>query len=239
MEAARKWFEVGFDLTYLTTVWGFVGAMFQRRDLVRPEDRRVAKLVLVAFLLLALGDTGHVGFRVLAYALGSAPQLSLWGAPLSLTGLGTLMTAVTMTLFYVLFLAIWRYRFQGEYGAFGHLLMAAALLRLILLAMPVNQWNAPVPPQPWSTIRNLPLLLQGLGVACLLLRDAARQGDRAFWWMALMILVSYTCYAAVVLLVQRYPAVGFLMIPKTVAYLVICVLAYKALYQAQGTLAED
>lgn len=49
--------------------------MFRRRSVVRPENRRVAQLVMIAFVLLALGDTGHVGFRVASYAMGDpAPQ---------------------------------------------------------------------------------------------------------------------------------------------------------------------
>jgi hypothetical protein len=149
--------------------------------------------------------------------------------PLGLRGLGTLATAITVTLFYVLMLAIWRSRFNRQYGPFEHLLLASALVRLLLLALPVNQWDSPVPPQPWSTIRNLPLLVQGLGVAYLILRDARANKDRTFWWIGMMILISYACYAAVVLFVQQVPLIGMLMIPKTVAYMAICLLAYNEL----------
>jgi hypothetical protein len=31
-----------------------------------------------AFFLLALGDTGHVGFRVAAYALGGMEKTACW-----------------------------------------------------------------------------------------------------------------------------------------------------------------
>jgi hypothetical protein len=165
-EAIRMWIEVAFDTVYLIVVWGLVVAMFRRRSVVRPDDRRVPKLTMIAFTLLALGGTGHVGFRVVAYAIGDvSPQLSLLGMPFGLRGLGTLATAITVTLFYVLMLAIWRSHFNRQYGPFEHLLLASALVRLLLLALPVNQWDSPVPPQPWSMIRNLPLLVQGLGYA--------------------------------------------------------------------------
>jgi len=231
-EMLRMWIEVSFDTIYLILVWGLVFTMGRRQSATRLDDRRVAKLTTIAFTLLALGDTGHVGFRVLAYALGDmAAQFSFLGMQFGLLGLGTLASAITVTLFYVLMLAIWRARFRKEYGPFEHLLFAAALVRLVLLALPANEWFSPVPPQPWSTIRNLPLLLQGLGVAYLLMRDARANKDRTFWWMGIMILVSYACYLAVVLYVQQVPLIGMLMIPKTMAYVAACLLAYNELFR--------
>jgi len=230
-ETVRMWIEVSFDILYLLVIWALVFAMYRRQSAVRPKDQRVATLVMMAFGLLALGDTAHVGFRVAAYAMGDvAPQFSFLEMEFSLLGLGTLITAITVTLFYVLLVAIWRARFDKEYGPFQYLLFAAALVRLVLLAVPANQWNSPVPSQPWSIIRNLPLLVQGLGVAYLILRDARASGDRAFWWIGIMILVSYACYVAVILFVQQAPLICMLMIPKTVAYLVMALLAYKELY---------
>jgi peptidoglycan/LPS O-acetylase OafA/YrhL len=148
-----------------------------------------------------------------------------------LRGIGTLATAVTVTLFYVLMVAIRRYRFDKQYGPVEHLLFAAALVRLVLISLPVNLWDSPVPPQPWSTIRNLPLLIQGL-VAFLILRDARAKKDRAFWWVGIMILVSFACYMAVVLFVQQVPLIGMLMIPKTMTYIAVCLLFYNELYKA-------
>jgi len=227
----RMWIEVSFDILYLIVIWILVFKMYRRRSVVNPENRHVARLVMIAFALLALGDTGHVGFRVVAYAMGDpTPHFSFLEMSFSLRGIGTVATAITVTLFYVLMVAIWRYRFDKQYGPFQHLLFASALVRLVLLALPVNQWNNPVSTQPWSTIRNLPLLVQGL-VAFLILRDAQAKKDRAFWWMGIMILVSFACYMAVVLFVQQVPLIGMLMIPKTVTYIVVCLLAYNALYK--------
>jgi hypothetical protein len=41
-----------------------------------------------------------------------------------------------------------------------------------------------------------------------------------------MILVSNAFYTPVILFVQRVPVIGMLMIPKTLAYVAIAVLAY-------------
>lgn len=231
-DSMLMWVEIGFNVTYLIVVWGLVGVMIAKRRQVADKDRPAARLVIWAFALLALGDTGHVGFRVLAYALGSLEaQVKVLGMQLGLVGLGALSTAVTVTIFYMLMLALWRERFNRQYGWFEYLLFAAGFFRLAFMLLPVNQWNSVVPPQPWSTLRNLPLMLQGLGVAYLFLRDAGATGDRTFRWMGIMVLVSYACYIPVILFVQQIPVLGMLMIPKTMAYVAIGFLAYHDLYQ--------
>jgi hypothetical protein len=202
--------------------------------MVAATDRRVANLVLWAFALLALGDTGHVGFRVLAYAQGGLEaRPTFLGQQLGLVGLGALATAVTVTFFYVLMLETWRARFDRPYGWFGYLLLGAAAVRLLVMTLPSNEWNNVVPPQPWSTYRNLPLMLQGLGVAFLILRDARASNDRTFIWIGAMILISYACYIPVIFLVQQVPIIGMLMIPKTIAYVAIAFLAYQNLYSTK------
>jgi hypothetical protein len=231
-EALQMWVEVSFDIIYLIVIWYLVILMLRHRSVVKPENQRVAWLVLNAFMLLALGDTAHVGFRVLAYAAGDmATQVSFLGTQFGLLGLGELATAITVTLFYVLMLAIWRNRFNKEYGPFVHFLLACTVIRLLLIALPANQWDSLMPPQPWATIRNLPLLIQGMGVAYLFLRDTRASKDRTFTWIAIMILVSFACYMAVILLYQQAPLIGMLMIPKTVAYVVACLFAYNKLYR--------
>lgn len=235
-ESMRMWVEIGFNIAYLVAIYWIVALMFLQRDRVTPLDRPVAERIAWAFLLLAAGDTGHVGFRVLAYALGGLEATPVvLGVPISLVGLGALATAITVTLFYVLMLDAWRVRFGERYGGFEYLLLAMAGLRFALMLFPANEWGNVVPPQPWSLIRNAPLTVLGLGVAYLMLRDARGAHDRTFHWIGIMILVSYACYLPVVLFVQRAPLVGMLMIPKTLAYVAIAVIAYRGLYQRPET----
>jgi hypothetical protein len=230
-EEIRMWVEIIFNVAYLLVVWSLVALMVFRLREVADPNRKVTKLVIWAFALLALGDSMHVGFRVLAYVLGGLDvRLPLFGNSVGLVGIGALSTSITVTLFYVLGLELWRERFQRRYGWFEYVLVGSALLRLFLMALPFNDWNSSVPPQPWSTIRNLPLLLQGLGLAYLVLRDARPAKDRTFTWIGISILVSFACYIPVILFVQQSPAIGMLMIPKTLAYLAIAFLAYIDLY---------
>ena len=234
-ESLRMWVEISFNIIYLLVVWWMVALMARRMDAVARADQPVARRVLWAFALLALGDTGHVGLRVWAYALGgleAAPVIL--GVPVSLVGLGALATAVTVTFFYVLMLDAWRVRFHRRYGWFEYLLLAAAAFRLLIMLLPQNAWASVTPPQPWSTIRNLPLMVLGLGAAYLILRDARATHDRTFFWIGVMILVSYACYAPVIFFVQQNPLIGMLMIPKTMAYLAIAFIAYNGLWRSDA-----
>jgi hypothetical protein len=240
-ESARMWMEISFNIAYLIVVWGLVIAMIRRQPGVPEADKPVTGLFIWAFALLALGDTGHVGFRVLAYASGNLEStISLFGREVGLVGLGALATAVTVTIFYMLMLVIWHRRYDKAYGWFGWLLFAAGIARLLIMLFPANEWNNTVPPQPWSLYRNLPLMIQGLGVAYLILRDSRAVGDRPFTWIGIMILLSYAFYIPVILFVQQIPLIGMLMIPKTMAYVGIALIAYYSLFRqtAEKELAQ-
>jgi hypothetical protein len=230
-EAMRMWVEISFDLLYLLVVWGLVTAMIVRRERVQKATWPTVQAFLWAFVLLALGDTGHVGFRVWAYALGDlGSQITLFGKTISLVGIGALATAITVTIFYVWMVVAWKRRFQRKYGWFAYLLFLAAGVRLLLFLHPGNAWNQVVPPFDWSLYRNVPLIVQGLGVAYLIWRDASARQDRIFRQICGMILLSYACYAPVILFVQKVPMIGMLMIPKTIAYVAIAVIAYRGFY---------
>lgn len=230
-EAMRMGVEIIFNIGYLIAVWTIVIMMARRRHVVAPEDRAVARRVLWAFALLALGDTGHVGFRVIAYSLGRLETQSIvLGIPISWVGLGALATAITVTFFYMLMVDVWRLRFHKLLGVAGWFLLATGVFRLIIMLFPPNDWSQVVPPQPWGLIRNIPLMMLGLGVMILILRDAYRTNDRPFKWIGWMIAVSYAFYTPVILFVQQAPLLGMLMIPKTLAYVAIAVIAYRALY---------
>ncbi len=226
-ESARMWMEISFNIAYLIVIWGLVIAMRQRQAQVAPAHQSIGRLFTGAFALLALGDTGHVGFRVWAYALGDLDAtIRLFGLNLGLVGLGALATAITVTIFYVLVQVIWQRRFGKPYGWFGWLLFGSVVVRFALMIPTANQWNAQVPPQPWGIYRNLPLMVQGLGIAYLILRDAIAERDRAFTWIGAMIVASYALYMPVIFFVQQVPIIGMLMIPKTMAYVAIAFIGY-------------
>lgn len=228
---AMMWVEIPFNILYLLTLWSIVIVMARRAPALMEQMQPLAWRFVWAFGLLGLGDLGHVGLRVLAYARSGLEARSVFfGTPVALVGLGALATAITVTLFYMLLLDIWRVRFNRSFNWVAALSLGAAIVRLALFAFPQNEWGRAVPAQPWSTYRNLPLIVQGLAVAYLIGRDAGAAEDGTFRWIAGLILVSFACATPVIFFVDQIPALGLLMIPKTLAYLVMVFLAYRELY---------
>jgi hypothetical protein len=224
-ESMRVSVEVIFNIAYLIVVWGLVVLMALRFHHVDEANRKLAQRFLWAFALLALGDTGHVGFRVIAYARGGLE------ANPALVGAGALSTAYTVTLFYMLLVDVWRLRYNKPLGAFGMVLLGAGVVRLIVMLFPQNEWWQVTAPYNWSLLRNAFLVVQGVGVMALILRDAIRHNDRPFIWIGAMIALSFFFYAPVILWAQSAPMLGMLMIPKTCAYVAIAIIAYRALYR--------
>jgi hypothetical protein len=227
----RMWIEISFNVLYLLVVWAMVILMTRRLDEVARENYAIANRFRWAFFLLALGDSGHVGFRVAAYALGGLEANAI------LVGIGSLATAITVTFFYVLMLDIWRVRYHQKFGWFEYFLLATVPVRLIVMAFPQNDWGNVDPPVFWGPFRNLFLVILGVGVLYLYLRDSIRTKDRLFRWMAYGVFFSYLFYTPVILLARYIPMIGMLMIPKTIMYVAIQFLAYYNLWPQLRVLA--
>lgn len=215
------WTEIIFDVLYLLAIWLLVILMWNRRAYLNDETRKVGQLFIAAFFLLALGDTGHVGFRVVAYARGGL------AANPSLVGMGALATAVTVTFFYMVVAEIWRVRFGKPRNAFWWSLIIIGFIRLIIMIPAGNDWGSAVTPLNWSLARNIPLMIQGLAIAVALLVSGIRAHDRMSIWVGIMIFVSYAFYTPVILFVQKIPLLGMLMMPKTLAYVAVALIAFR------------
>ena len=84
-------------------------------------------------------------------------------------------------------------------------------------------------PLSWGIYRNIPFAMLGLLVIVLFYRSEKEQGDRAFRWMWLTIVLSFGFYIPVVLWADAVPAIGMLMIPKTCAYVWTVLIGYFAM----------
>lgn len=224
-------FETVFNVVYLLVVWGLVVLMACRISQVESSKISLARLFLIAFILLAAGDTGHVGFRVVAHLMNALDkQVMVIGTPMALTGVGSMMTAYTVTIFYMVLVYIWIERFNKKSNWFTWFLLAIGVVRLIFMALPANDWGSLVIPQTSSLIRNGFLVIQGLGVIGLYLYSAYKTNDRTFKWISWSIVLSFAFYTPVILFAQRYPLAGLLMIPKTCAYVAVAIIAYNAVW---------
>ena len=174
--------------------------------------------------VLGAGDAFHLIPRAVALCTSG---LEHYTVPL---GLGKWITSVTMTVFYVLLYYAWRqrYRVKGQPGLTAAVYILAGL-RVLLCMMPQNQWLSADAPLIWGIYRNIPFALLGLLVIVLFFRSAREQGDRAFRWMWLTIVLSFGFYIPVVLWADAVPMIGMLMIPKTCAYVWTVLIGYCAM----------
>jgi hypothetical protein len=232
-ETVRMWTEIVFDVFYLATIWTLVGIMFYKLRTLPQNRLRLASVFLAAFFFLVLGDSGLLGSRIVAYAAGGLDyRPAFLGGSVHLAGLGNLSTSITVTIFYLCFLELWRRRYNHPFTGWYYVLAAAAVVRFIVMMPPQNQWQFHIAPVGWGIFRNIFLTIQGLGVAFLILRDARRAQDRLFVTFSVLIFVSFLCMWPVVPFYPRFPLIGMMMIPKTVAYMAIAFIGYNYLFQA-------
>lgn len=216
--------ETLFDVVYLTLVIT-IGLRMIRGSQGNGQFRLFGIMVVV----LGAGDAFHLIPRAVALC---TTGLEHYTAAL---GMGKWITSITMTIFYVLLYYVWRQRYHitGKRGLTAAVYVLAGL-RILLCMMPQNQWLSADAPLSWGIYRNIPFALLGMVIIVLFYRSAREQGDRAFGWMWLTIVLSFGFYIPVVLWADTIPMIGMLMIPKTCAYVWTVLIGYFAMKQENG-----
>ena len=211
--------ETAFDAVYLITVLTLGIRMIRQPGAARQFH-------LFGWMAVVLGPAMPSTWSP-APGPCAPPALENYAVAL---GLGKAITSVTMTVFYVLLYYVWRqrYRVQGQKSLTGTVYLLAGL-RILLCLMPQNRWLEADAPLSWGIYRNIPFALLGLLMIVLFYRSARAQQDRAFRWMWLTIVLSFTFYIPVVLWADVVPMIGMLMIPKTCAYVWTVLIGYTAM----------
>lgn len=211
--------ETMFDAVYLISVIT-IGILMIRGSKGDPQFRLFGWMAVV----LGAGDSFHLVPRALALCTTGLENYTI-----SL-GIGKWITSVTMTIFYVLLYYVWRqrYKISGQ-GGVTAVVYGLAGVRIALCMMPQNRWLSVEAPLSWGIYRNIPFALLGLVVLVLFYRSARKQGDTAFRWMWLTIVLSFGFYIPVVLWADILPLIGMLMIPKTCAYVWAILIGYFAM----------
>lgn len=205
--------EAGFDLLYLLT------ALLMGCALLYGAHTPVRTLFGVMALLLALGDAFHLAPRIALSLGGDAARLR------PALGRGKLIASVGMTVFYVMLWHIGLLLYAPPGARLSTpLLYALALARVVLCLLPQNGWTQADPPANWNLYRNVPFTLMGLAVAALFLVYRRT----ALPWMWLAILLSFAFYLPVALGAGKRPALGMLMLPKTLCYVWIIAMGFSA-----------
>ncbi len=234
MSKAMEAIYSAFNLAYLVVIWAMAIAMVWRYALQPAERRRFGRWLLASVLLLALGDSFHLGTRLQRSLAGVERMALSWGGrAVPWTGVGAFATSLTLTFFYLFVLMYRQERYRLPWTWAEKAIVGLLAVRLLLLFLPQNNWGGPAP--EWRIYRNVPFILAGMGVAALFLHTARTISGPASRWLRVIgwaVVVSFAAYAGTILLVERYPLAGVLMLPKTVAYVVVVVCFYKLEFQA-------
>lgn len=208
-----KYGESAFDIFYLlfTIICGCV--------ILERANGKTEKLMGIATLVLGCGDAFHLIPRVLQYFTEMDVTAAL--------GVGKLITSITMTVFYVLLYYVWLGHYdEKEARACTITIWCLAAARVLLCLFPQNGWLTNSSDMTWGIIRNVPFVILGVILCVLFFQNRGK--DRTFRLLWLLILFSFAFYLPVAVAAGLVPALGMLMLPKTVCYILMVALFLKA-----------
>ena len=211
--------EAVFDIGYLTfdLIAGILFFAFSRGRIL---------FILYGILTLTLcgGDAFHLLPRVKRALKGSNDRIR------KQLGIGLQVSSITMTVFYILLLYIWKYTFCELKAptALEIIIWVSALVRIIICLLPQNNWCGEQGNPKLSLLRNSVFAVTGIGVIILYAISGNTYGYHMNRMIA-AIIISFGCYLPVTLLSRKMPKIGMLMIPKTCAYIWMIVMGLQLL----------
>lgn len=233
MAGTMDLFVTAFNLAYLTTIWVLAALTGWRYLRQPPAQRRVSRWPLCAVLALGVGDMFHLVARAHRTLTGVESVACIWnGCEVSWVGLGSFATSFTLVFFYLFVLFYRQEKMNLSWTWVETAIVGLLVVRLVLLFFPQNNWGGSAP--AWRIYRNIPFTLAGFGLAYLFLQAASTTPNPAGKWLAgtgWAVIISFACYIGTILLVDRYPMTGILMLPKTIAYVVVAIYFYKLEFQ--------
>ena len=155
--------EAVFDIGYLTfdLIAGILFFAFSRGRIL---------FILYGILTLTLcgGDAFHLLPRVKRALKGSNDRIR------KQLGIGLQVSSITMTVFYILLLYIWKYTFceLKAPAALEIIIWVSALVRIIICLLPQNNWCGEQGNPKLSLLRNSVFAVTGIGVIILSSRSA-------------------------------------------------------------------
>lgn len=222
--------ELLFDAAYLITA-AVVGTL-----LIVKGKTKFFKLFGIMAVVLAGGDAFHLVPRVIALLTTGLEANAFW------LGLGKLITSITMTGFYVILYFIIEMELQPdkrEKIVYRSILFTMAAARIILCALPQNNWFAYEGSLLFGILRNIPFAIIGIEIIVLCFMTWKKNNDKSYMWMAIMVILSFAFYIPVVIWASTVPLIGILMIPKTLAYVGVVVIGLLKYLKYKKSLPAD
>ena len=212
--------EAVFDAVYL--IFDLVAAilffMFSQGNIL---------FVLYGILTLTLcgGDAFHLVPRIIRAVYGINDKIKRQ------LGIGLQVSSVTMTVFYIILLYIWKFTYpQFKVPLILEaVIWISAVIRIVICLFPQNNWCNDEGNMKLSVIRNSVFAVTGIGIIILYLISGNANGYHMTRMVA-AIIISFGCYLPVTLFSKTKPKVGLLMIPKTCAYMWIIVMGLQLLF---------
>ena len=174
----------------------------------------------IAVLILGIGDAFHLIPRVLNYFITDVDFTPF-------LGIGKLITSITMTIFYVLLYQIWIGYWHEETDIrFTKAVWTLTAARILICLLPQNQWLSNESSVVWGIVRNIPFAFLGLLTIILYQKKSGEKTRLQRMW--LLITMSFLFYLPVAVAAGILPALGMLMLPKTICYILMVWLFLQA-----------
>ena len=183
--------------------------------------------ILYGILTLTLcgGDAFHLVPRIIRAVKGTSDKIK------KQLGIGFQVSSITMTVFYIILMYIWKYTFPelDIPVAIEAIIWISAIIRIIICLLPQNNWCTEDGNMKLSIIRNAVFAITGIGVI-ILYAISGNTGNYNMTRMIVAIIISFGCYLPVTLFSKTKPKVGLLMIPKTCAYMWMIVMGLQLMF---------
>ena len=212
--------EAIFDAAYL--IFDLIaGILF----FVFSKGNMLFTLYGILTLTLCGGDAFHLVPRIIRAVHGSNDKIKRQ------MGRGLQISSITMTIFYIILMYVWKYTFPELNVPAGvkAMIWVSAIIRIIICILPQNNWCNDDGNMTLSILRNGVFAVTGIGVI-ILYAISGNMGGYHMTRMVAAIIISFGCYLPVTLFSKTKPKVGLLMIPKTCAYMWIIAMGLQLLF---------
>lgn len=210
-----KYMEVVFDILYLSVVF-YIGF-----KLIKGETRQ-KKIFGVMALILGFGDMFHLIPRILGHLTTGLDDYVFF------LGLGSAITSATMTVFYLLLYRDFEETFNIKKLTNRVVIYSLLVMKFVITFFPQNEWFSGDASFTFKMVRNVPFMIMGIYLVTLMLITAYKKNHSLYKKISYGVLFSFLFYMPVIFFVDQIPAIGSLMMPKTIAYVFVIYSVYKA-----------
>ena len=217
----HNYFEAIFSMLYLLFALVSIVLFF-----VFGEGNPMCIMFACMTMILLFGDCFHLLPRVKKHLRGENENTDFW------LGLGSQISSITMTVFYLIMYVLWRGVFSSnveEYKYIEPIIFVLLTFRFLVCFLPQNDWAKKEGNTAMSLVRNIPFCLAGLLIAYLFIRLYGLD-NYGLWKVGIAVIVSFVCYMPVAIWGKKKPKLGILMIPKTLCYVGIILMFIKTMF---------